>query len=75
MSFLHETDVAIIGAGPAGLSAALAAKGAGANVTVIDEYPQPGGQFYRQLASGVHRCATARACLTTTPRATRCSRA
>src|SRR6185503_6075728 len=51
MSFAREADVAIVGAGPAGLSAALAAKGAGANVTVIDEYPQPGGQFYRQLAS------------------------
>ncbi len=50
MTFSRETDVAIVGAGPAGLSAALAAKAAGLRVTVIDEYPQPGGQFYRQLA-------------------------
>ena len=50
MSFLRETDVAIVGAGPAGLYAALAAKGASASVVVIDEYAQPGGQFYRQLA-------------------------
>ena len=51
MSFLRETDIAIVGGGPAGLSAALAATSAGANVVVIDEYAQPGGQFYRQLAS------------------------
>jgi len=52
MSFARETDVAVIGAGPAGLSAALAAAQAGARVTVIDEYPQAGGQFYKQLAGG-----------------------
>jgi NADPH-dependent 2,4-dienoyl-CoA reductase/sulfur reductase-like enzyme len=52
MSFALETDVAVVGAGPAGLAAALAAAGADARVTVIDEYPQPGGQFYKQLAAG-----------------------
>lgn len=52
MSVARETDVAVVGAGPAGLSAALAAAQAGARVIVIDEYPQPGGQFYRQLAAG-----------------------
>ena len=52
MSFDRDTDVAVIGAGPGGLSAALAAAQAGARVTVIDEYPQPGGQFYKQLAAG-----------------------
>lgn len=52
MSAIRETDVAVIGAGPAGLSAALAAAQAGARVTVVDEYPAPGGQFYKQLAAG-----------------------
>ena len=52
MSFSRETDVAVVGAGPGGLSAALAAADAGARVTVIDEYPQPGGQFYKQLSKG-----------------------
>ena len=52
MSFSRETDIAVIGGGPGGLSAALAAAQAGVRVTVIDEYPQPGGQFYKQLAAG-----------------------
>jgi NADPH-dependent 2,4-dienoyl-CoA reductase/sulfur reductase-like enzyme len=43
-----ETDIAIIGAGPAGLSAALEAARAGASVTVVDEYVKPGGQYFRQ---------------------------
>jgi NADPH-dependent 2,4-dienoyl-CoA reductase/sulfur reductase-like enzyme len=41
-------DIAIVGAGPAGLSAALAAAEAGARVVVIDEYVKPGGQYFRQ---------------------------
>jgi len=45
----QERQVVIIGAGPAGLSAAIAASRAGARVLVIDENPQPGGQIYRQL--------------------------
>lgn len=38
-----ETDVLVIGAGAAGLTAALAAAEEGANVTVIEKYPQLGG--------------------------------
>jgi len=49
MSFRIDTEVAVVGAGPAGLSAALAASAAGARVAVLDEYPEPGGQFYKQL--------------------------
>lgn len=41
-------DIAIVGAGPAGLSAALAAADAGARVVVVDEYRKPGGQYFRQ---------------------------
>ena len=40
-----ETDVAIIGAGAAGLSAAVEASSAGAKVLVIDENSRPGGQL------------------------------
>ena len=43
-----HTDVSIVGAGPAGLSAAIAAAQAGARVTIIDEYSKPGGQYFRQ---------------------------
>ena len=49
MTFQIETDIAIVGAGPAGLSAAIAATNAGASVVVLDEYAEPGGQFYKQL--------------------------
>ena len=51
MSFVVETDIVVIGAGPAGLTAALVAAKGGARVTVLDEYPEPGGQFYKQLPS------------------------
>ncbi len=44
------TDVLVIGGGPAGLSAALAARQAGASVLLLDERPQSGGQFYKPLA-------------------------
>ena len=48
---VDATDrVLVIGAGPGGLAAAETAAGAGAKVTVIDERPEPGGQFYKQLA-------------------------
>ncbi|NSC21104.1 FAD-dependent oxidoreductase [Streptomyces albus subsp. chlorinus] len=41
--------VAVIGAGPAGLSAAYAALAAGACVTLVDSAEQPGGQYHRML--------------------------
>lgn len=43
-------DVLVVGAGPAGLSAALQARRMGAGVTVIDERGQSGGQYYKPLA-------------------------
>ncbi|MFF1353372.1 FAD-dependent oxidoreductase [Streptomyces sp. NPDC058297] len=42
--------LAVIGAGPAGLAAALAASLRGSRVTLIDAGAQAGGQFYRQPA-------------------------
>ena len=41
-------SVVIVGAGPAGMSAAIAAHERGARVTVVDEAARPGGQIYRQ---------------------------
>lgn len=41
----------IVGAGPAGLSAALEATQLGVNVLLIDENSVPGGQYYRHVAS------------------------
>jgi D-hydroxyproline dehydrogenase subunit alpha len=54
-----DADVAVIGAGPAGLAAAVAAARRGARVTVIDEAPAPGGQIWRaergrRLAAPAH---------------------
>jgi NADPH-dependent 2,4-dienoyl-CoA reductase/sulfur reductase-like enzyme len=42
-------EVVVVGAGPAGIRAAVAARAAGAEVLVLDEAPRPGGQIYRQL--------------------------
>jgi NADPH-dependent 2,4-dienoyl-CoA reductase/sulfur reductase-like enzyme/bacterioferritin-associated ferredoxin len=42
---MAATDVAVVGAGPAGLSAALTAASLGLRVTLIDELPAPGGQY------------------------------
>jgi sarcosine oxidase subunit alpha len=44
-------DVLVIGAGPAGLAAAIAAAGSGAKVVVVDEQPRPGGSLNYQWAT------------------------
>lgn len=43
-------DIAVVGAGPAGIRAALSAAEAGARVVLIDEQPVAGGQIYREVA-------------------------
>ena len=43
-------ELAVVGAGPAGLAAALAAADEGVRVALIDGAPDAGGQFYRQTA-------------------------
>ena len=45
---MEESEIIVIGGGPGGLSAALAAARAGAQVTLIDAYAHPGGQYYHQ---------------------------
>jgi len=44
-------DIVIIGAGPAGLAAAVTAAGYGLDVLVLDEQPSVGGQIYRNIES------------------------
>lgn len=48
MNKLIRTELAIVGAGPAGVAAAEVAADCGIAVTVIDEQTAPGGQIYRQ---------------------------
>ena len=59
---LYEADIAIVGAGAAGLSAAVRAAESGAKVLVIDENSRPGGQLFKQIhkffGSREHRAGT-----------------
>ncbi|WP_244818255.1 NAD(P)/FAD-dependent oxidoreductase [Caballeronia sp. Lep1P3] len=45
-----KCDLLIVGAGPAGMSAAIEARAAGLDVVVADEGEAPGGQIYRAAA-------------------------
>ncbi|WP_305144519.1 NAD(P)/FAD-dependent oxidoreductase [Arthrobacter sp. SDTb3-6] len=45
-------DVAVVGAGPAGLAAAVHAADAGLSVALVDAGAQPGGQFWRHPVEG-----------------------
>ena len=44
---MTQCDLLIIGAGPAGMAAALAAAPSGASIVLIDDNPAPGGQIWR----------------------------
>jgi len=50
-------DVAIVGAGPAGMAAATLAAELGLATIVIDEQPAPGGQIYRGISAPALRRA------------------
>lgn len=55
---IKKSQVVVIGAGPAGLCAAIEARKAGATVLVLDENDRPGGQLFKQIhkffGSGKH---------------------
>ena len=51
----EQTDLAVVGAGPAGLAAAAAAAEAGLQVLVIDDQPAAGGQIYRAIGRAAGR--------------------
>lgn len=44
----HRCELAVIGAGPAGLEAAYAAASAGLDTVLIDQGPEAGGQYYHR---------------------------
>ena len=54
-----QVDVAVVGGGPAGMAAAVAARAAGATVVLIDEYAAPGGQIWRRAFSEIGDVAPA----------------
>ncbi|MCI8477702.1 MAG: FAD-dependent oxidoreductase [Oscillospiraceae bacterium] len=46
---MERYDVIVVGAGPAGLGAAIEAGRAGARVLLLDEHDRPGGQLFKQI--------------------------
>ena len=46
---MKTTDLAVVGAGPAGLAAAIEAASAGVGVLLVDENAKPGGQLFKQI--------------------------
>lgn len=59
---MKRYDMIVVGAGPAGLSAAIEAAKLGMNVVVYDENDKPGGQLFKQIhkffGSREHRAKT-----------------
>lgn len=51
----QEYDLLVVGAGPAGLSAAVEARAHGLTVAVLDEQSKPGGQIYRGVGDATDR--------------------
>lgn len=51
-------DLVVVGAGPAGLSAAARAAALGVDVLLVDENPAPGGQIYRSVTTSPVRDRT-----------------
>ncbi|MDB5365326.1 MAG: ooxA [Rhodospirillales bacterium] len=52
---MSRLDLLIVGAGPAGMAAALAARRHGLEVMVIDDQPTPGGQIWRSVEQAARR--------------------
>lgn len=53
---MKRYELIVIGAGPAGLSAAIEGAKAGMNVIVFDENARPGGQLFKQIQSFTPPC-------------------
>ncbi len=52
---VERFDIAIVGAGPAGMAAAITATGQGARVVLLDEQRAVGGQIYRSITTAPTR--------------------
>ena len=56
LAVLHQTDVLVVGGGAAGVVAAIAAKRAGADVTLVERYGHFGGLWTGGLEIGRGGC-------------------
>lgn len=52
---ITQVDLLIVGAGPAGMAAAVEARKHGLDVLLVDEQPSPGGQIWRSVEAGEGR--------------------
>lgn len=52
---MSRIDLLIVGSGPAGMTAAIAARRHGLDVMVIDDQPMPGGQIWRSVEAAARR--------------------
>lgn len=48
----ERVGIAVVGAGPAGIAAAVAARACGASVVLLDDNPDVGGQIWRRVGGG-----------------------
>ncbi|MEP9347881.1 NAD(P)/FAD-dependent oxidoreductase [Xanthobacter sp. KR7-225] len=58
MSRPPRVDALVVGAGPAGMAAALRLRHAGLSVRVVDDAPAPGGQIWRAAEANAARAGT-----------------
>lgn len=56
MSEIISADILVIGAGPAGIGAALEAARSGAKTVIIDSFGEAGGQFWMQPLADTGQC-------------------
>jgi D-hydroxyproline dehydrogenase subunit alpha len=57
---VDRVELAVIGAGPAGIAAAVTAAEAGVETVLVDAQPRPGGQYFKQSPDAVRGEATSR---------------
>jgi NADPH-dependent 2,4-dienoyl-CoA reductase/sulfur reductase-like enzyme len=52
---VNRVDLLVVGAGPAGMAAAIGARRTGLEVAVVDDQPTPGGQIWRSIELSTRR--------------------
>ena len=57
---VDRVDLAVVGAGPAGIAAAVTAAEAGVETVLVDAQPRPGGQYFKQPPEAIRGRAASR---------------